>query len=73
MVRFSIYGQKRLFSGFERVFTAFIVLFKENWGLFFVNWWYGCQDTGKKVYLPALKLGLRHSPLSFRALEVIYH
>ena len=46
-------------------FTALQVLFLEHWRLFCVHWRYGCQDTGEKLYLPACKLGLGHSPFHF--------
>ena len=31
-------------------FIAFTVLFLEHWRLFYVNWRYGCQDTGENIY-----------------------
>ena len=53
------------------MFTAFIVLFLEPWSSFFIDWKYGCQDMSKNVYSPALKVGLQHSQLYFRSLDVI--
>ena len=51
------YGRKRIFAGFEIRFMALAVLFLEHWRYFCVDWRCGCQDKGKNVYLPALKLG----------------
>ena len=59
------YSRKRLFVGFKIGLTAFEFLFLEHWMLFCVDWMYGCQDTGENIYLPALKLGLRHLQFYF--------
>ena len=64
-VRFPIYGQKRSCSGFETSFTAFDVLFLALWRLYWVDWRYCCQDTGKNVYAPALNPVLRISLFYF--------
>ena len=58
--RLTRYGQNLLFTNYEVRFTTLSVLFLEHWRLFYVYWRYGCQNTGKIIYSPALKLGLRH-------------
>ena len=67
-VRLPRIGQKRLFACVEIGFTAFAVIFLEHWRLFCVDWKYGCQDTGEKVYSPAMKLGLLHLPFYFETI-----
>ena len=44
------YKQKRSFTGFGPSFTAFAVLFLAHLGLFFVDRWYCCQNTGENVH-----------------------
>ena len=55
---------KYLFTVFEMDFEEFEFLFLEYLRLFCINYKYGCEDTCKKVYSPALKLALRHLPLN---------
>ena len=64
-VRLPRYGQKRLFTGFEMVFTAFTVLLIEHWRFFCNDWRYCWKDMGENIYSPALKLGLLHSQFYF--------
>ena len=54
------YMLKSLFASFEPGFNAFAILFLALWRLFLGDWRYRCQDTGKKVHSPSLKLVLQH-------------
>ena len=64
-VRWPLYWRKWLFLGLYIRFTTFTVLFLEHWRLFCVEWRYGCQDTGEKVYMLAFKTGLQYLPFYF--------
>ena len=59
------YKQKLLFASFKIWIIALSLLFLQHWRLFFIDWRYSFSDTGKTLYLPPLKLGLRHNPYYF--------
>ena len=51
---------KSFIRQFEIAFMALSVLFIEHLRLFYIDWRYSCQDTGKIFNSPGLKSGLRH-------------